>query len=499
MAAAECPVAELQPIVENLPEFVELVCPGLLRFFDSRAGNIDQVDRDNTLIEAAIVLVLPRRIVPRLCLVSIVAEPFRLLLVVRCQEASATHARVDIPLELLHLLRGDVVRHHSLRCALCSKLRQIPVPGVLCDVVLIQHIDQLRERRRDPHALLILDALHPLAEHFLNQHCKVFPGLPLRHLVQVHEHRHKRCLAVAGHQRDQLILNRLDSPCDLILQTDLRDRLNLLLVDLFTNRLELLRRLFSEFLSADVDKRCQMRQREGLPAILVGCHLRDDLRCNVRRCVEAVRLLNQCLADDRPVLKHILQIDQIAVVFLLRIIVRIMKMDDPRFMRPDNFLRKQDSAAQISADLSGHVVTLSGVDDRVLVGVLLLHFLIVLLDQRQNTIVRRVGLARKRPLIAVADILLCHLKAAHLHDAGLDHVLDVLDIHRMWRLADLAGDVLGHRADLHITHLVDRIHFLVRLRDGIENLLNVKRNFLSVALDHVRLYILFHDNSAPSH
>ena len=242
-----------------------------------------------------------------------------------------------------------------------------------------------------------------------------------------------------------------------------------------------------------------MRQREGLPAVLVGCHLRDNLRRDVRCCVEAVRLLNQRLADDRPVLKHILQVDQVAVMFLLCIIVRIMKMNDPSFMRPDNLLRKQDSAAQIPADLTGHIITLSGVDDRILVGVLLLYFLIVLLDQRQDTVVGRVGLARKRPLVTVADILLRHLKAAHLHDTGLDHVLNVLDIDRMRRPADLPGDILGHRTDLHIAHLVDRIHLLVRLLNGIEDLLNVKRNFLSVALDHVCLYILFHDSSAPSH
>ena len=44
---------------------------------------------------------------------------------------------------------------------------------------------------------------------------------------------------------------------------------------------------------------------------------------------KAMRLLDHSLADDRPVLEHVLQVDQVAVVFLLCKIVRVVEMDDP--------------------------------------------------------------------------------------------------------------------------------------------------------------------------
>ena len=65
-----------------------------------------------------------------------------------------------------------------------------------------------------------------------------------------------------------------------------------------------------------------------LSAVLVTCDLRNDLGRNVACRGKAVRLLDQCLADDRTVLEHILEIDQIAVMHMLRVVVRIMEMDD---------------------------------------------------------------------------------------------------------------------------------------------------------------------------
>ena len=47
------------------------------------------------------------------------------------------------------------------------------------------------------------------------------------------------------------------------------------------------------------------------------------------------------------------------------------------------------------ADLARHVVALDGVDGGVLVGVLLLDFLVIALDQAEDAVVRGVGLAHE--------------------------------------------------------------------------------------------------------
>ena len=70
---------------------------------------------------------------------------------------------VFVDLELEHLLLGDVVRHHALGGAAGGQLREVPVGGILVDVVLLEHVNELRERRRDPHALLVFHALIALA------------------------------------------------------------------------------------------------------------------------------------------------------------------------------------------------------------------------------------------------------------------------------------------------------------------------------------------------
>ena len=88
-----------------------------------------------------------------------------------------------------------------------------------------------------------------------------------------------------------------------------------------------------------------MSQGEGLSAVLVAGHLCHDLGGNVAGSKEAVRLLDHGLTDNCTVLEHILQIDQVAVMLLLRKIIGIVEMDDTGLMRAHNLFRKQDTAA----------------------------------------------------------------------------------------------------------------------------------------------------------
>jgi hypothetical protein len=102
-------VAQLEPLVEDLPELVEIAAGG--------QRHVHQVDRDDALVEAAVVLGLA------------------VFVHIRRQEAAAAHAGVAVAvavfvhLELEHLLLADVVGHHALGRALGGQLGQIVVGG----------------------------------------------------------------------------------------------------------------------------------------------------------------------------------------------------------------------------------------------------------------------------------------------------------------------------------------------------------------------------------
>ena len=144
--------------------------------------------------------------------------------------------------------------------------------------------------------------------------------LPL-HLIQVHKHRDKRRLSVTGHQCDQLILDRLDPPLDLIGKSLLYNSFQFCVIGGKTKGLKFLLHFLSQLLTADVHKRSKMGQGKGLSAVLVARHLRHDLGGHITRRIKGMWLFNQSIADHRTILKHILQIDQITVMFFLCIII----------------------------------------------------------------------------------------------------------------------------------------------------------------------------------
>ena len=137
---------------------------------------------------------------------------------------------VLIHFEFLHLLLGDVVRDHTLRSAFCCKLGQVPVLGILMDVVLLEHIDQFREGRCNKHAFLILDTLDSLMQHLLDDCCKVGSCLAFRYFVKIHKYGNKRCLSIGRHQCDDLILDHLHATVDFFLDTEFCNLVDLLLI-----------------------------------------------------------------------------------------------------------------------------------------------------------------------------------------------------------------------------------------------------------------------------
>ena len=124
-----------------------------------------------------------------------------------------------------------------------------------------------------------------------------------------------------------------------------------------------------------------MCQGNGLAAVLVGCHLGDDLGRNVAGRGKAVGTLDEGAGNDRTVLEHVLQVDQVAVMHMLCKIIAVMEMDDTFVVCVNDILGQQHTLSEILGNLSGHVVTLGGVHHGVLVGVLLFGLLVVALDQ----------------------------------------------------------------------------------------------------------------------
>ena len=463
MAAAEGAVAELEAVFQDFPEAVHVTAGG--------AGDVDEIDGDDALIEAAVVLVL-----------AILAKTFG----IRCEEAAAAHAWVDIAIfHLSHDLGGNVVRHHALGGTFRSELGEVVVGGILMDIVFIEDVDELREGGGDPYALFILNALHALAEDFFDDEGKVLPRLAVCDFIEVHEHGDERRLSVAGHEGDELVLDGLDAGLDLFLQAAFHDLGDDVFIHRFAGFPALCEDFFSDLLAADVYEGSEVREREGLSAVLVRSDLRDDLRRDIARGEEGVRLFDHGLADDGTILQHVFQIDEVTVVLALGEIVSVVEMDDALLVRFHDLLREQQAAGEVFRYLAGHVVTLRGIDDGVLVRVFLLYLFIVEVDEGEDPVIGGIALSGDLAFVAVADVLLRHLVAAHFHDARLDHVLNVFYIAGMRIRRDLLGDVVCDGLDLEAAHLMDAFDFLIGFANGIHDLGNIKSNFLPISLYYV--------------
>ena len=477
VAAAKCAMAELEAVFQDLPEAVHVAAGG--------AGDVDEIDGDDALIEAAVVLVL-----------AILAKAFG----IRCEEAAAAHAWVDIAIfHLSHDLGGNVVRHHALGGTFRSELCEVVVGGILMDIVFIKDVDELREGRCDPYALFILDALHALAKDFFDDEGEVLPRLAVFDFIKVHEHGDEGRLSVAGHEGDELVLDGLDARLDLFLQAAFHDLGDDGFIHRFAGFPALCIDLFFDLLAADVYEGSEVCEGEGLSAVLVRSDLRDDLRRDIARGEEGVRLFDHGLADDGAILQHVFQIDEVTVVLALGEIVGVMEMDDALFVCFHDLLREQQAAGEVFRYFAGHVVTLCGIDDRVLIRVFLLHFFIAEVDEGEDPVIGGIALSGDLAFVAVADVLLRHLVAAHFHDARFDHVLNVFHIAGMRIRRDFLGDVVSDGLDLEAAHLMDAFDFLIGFANGIHDLGNIKSNFLSISLYYVcfdcdsrRFFSIFH-------
>ena len=371
-------MAQLHALPENLPELVHIAAGG--------QRDVRQIEGHDTLIETAVVLMLARLVIAG---IGDIAHA-RIGEAVGRQEGAAAHTDVHIALQLQHFLLGDIVGNQALGRTLGGQSGQIPVGCAFPDIVLFQNVDQLGERRCDPDALFVLDAFIALTQGLLDDHGQILLLLLISGLVQIHEHGNEGCLSVGGHEGNHLILDGLNTAADFVAQPVLHHLADGFFRYLDAENFHFLFHGFADLIAADLHKGCQVGQADGLTAILVGCHLGDDLRGDIAGGGEGMGLLDHGAGDDGAVLQHIVQIHQVAVVHMLGKVVGVMEMDNALIVRIHDLLGQQNAVGNILGHLTCHIVTLHGIDGGVLIGVLLLDFLVVGFNQAQDAVVRGV-------------------------------------------------------------------------------------------------------------
>ena len=214
-----------------------------------------------------------------------------------------------------------------------------------------------------------------------------------------------------------------------------------------------------------------MSQGDGLTTVLARCYLSNDLSCNVACRREAVWTLNQSTGDNSAVLQHVIKVDEVTVVHVLCKVIGIVEVDKTLVVSSNNILWKELTLNEVLRNLTSHVVTLNRNNGRVLVGVLLLDFLVVALNQRQNLVIGGVLVTLLVLNVAVNDVLTSNLKAVKSHELILDKVLDLLDGDGVSSLLALIGNVEGSKLNLTLSQALILRDLCVSLSDCVNNLL----------------------------
>ena len=168
---------------------------------------------------------------------------------------------------------------------------------------------------------------------------------------------------------------------------------------------------------------------------------------------------------------------------MLGIIIRIVKMNNAFFMCFDNISRKQKSSGKISADLSCHIITLHTVNSRILVGILLLYFLIIALDQAHDLLICGIGLTHKCMLISVCDIFSGNLVFTGFHQSVFYQILNLLHTGSTCQILTVSFYFQLKTANLFLRKALILCHFLIGFRNRSEDLLSVENCFLTASFN----------------
>lgn len=95
-----------------------------------------------------------------------------------------------------------------------------------------------------PIRLFVLYPLHTLNENFFYNFRQIITKLSFGNFIQVHEHRYKRSLSVAGHECDKLVLNCLYTALYFIIQTFFDNFIYYIFIIAFTGKFTFFENLF---------------------------------------------------------------------------------------------------------------------------------------------------------------------------------------------------------------------------------------------------------------
>ena len=195
--------------------------------------------------------------------------------------------------------------------------------------------------------------------------------------------------------------------------------------------------------------------------------------------------LNKRTGNDRAVLKHIVKIDKIAVVHVLRKVIRVMEVNKTLIVSLHNILWQKLALNKIFGNLTGHIVTLYGNNSRILIGILLFNFFVVALYQRKDLIVCCIFLASLVLYVSVDNVLASHLKVIKGHQLILDKILDFFYRNGVSGFHTLVSHIKCSKTDLTVSKALLSANLSVCLSNSILNFIDVKRYFRTVALDNL--------------
>ena len=188
----------------------------------------------------------------------------------------------------------------------------------------------------------------------------------------------KRRLSVGGHQSIDLILDGLHTGFQFVMQAHLHD---LVLGCLIQSIPEFFLQLFCKFFLTLTQIFPQMLDIDALAAVLVAGHCRNDLGGHGTCHLKALGRLDHLAVDGSAVVQHVLDIDQTTVEDRLDEIIRIMEMQYTVVVRHGNMLRQKQTSGNVTGHFARNIVSLSGSQTGILVGIFLRQLLILIPDQ----------------------------------------------------------------------------------------------------------------------
>ena len=462
VTALEGSVAYLHSLVEYLPELINISVRGKC--------DVYKVNGYDALVEAAVILRLT------------------VLVDIRSEEAAASHTGVAVTLAVLidltleHYLLGDVVGNHTLSGTLSRKLGEIVILSSGTDVILLENIYKLRECGGDVYACLILNALVSLNKRFLNYHSEVGTLRLGLSLSEIHKYRNEGSLSVRRKKSYNLVLNTLNALPYLLAKSALGNLIDSLRVG-NTHLGKLARHLLLYLLAADLNEGSKMRQTYRLTAVLVRCNLSYNLSGDVAGGREAMGLLNHSSADNSSILKHILKVNEVAVMHMLCEVICIVEVNKTFLVRLDYLLGQKNSSRNILRYLARHIVTLNAVDGGVLIRILLLNLFVIALDERHNLLVGGIRLSYKLSFISVGYISLRKVERSELHNLAFNEVLHLLDACRAREIK--AGSLNRERNSIYsgVGYSLILLDCRIRLSYRCSYLFAVKNDLCAVSLN----------------